>query len=187
MMRRVTKILFLTAIAFCAATPARAEVKKFMQICDGKMCPFYEIVLTPPAGWTKEEAASKESRVQMIVPKGKNFHSAEALVYIKVSHKDKDQTLADFIRVSQERWKKAVPDTKISKIPTVARDNKKPDFESYRYENPSTPQQAVEILSFGVDSDTDGNDFFVMVVMTGRAKKALEQAQKPYQALLRTH
>ena len=187
MMRRVTKILFLTAIAFCAATPARAEVKKFMQICDGKMCPLYEAVLTLPEGWVEDKAATKQNKVQVIVPKGQNFGSAEALIYVKVSHQDKDRTLDDLARVSEEHWRKSVPDSKISKLPDVTRANGKPAFVSSRYENPSKPQQAYEIVSFAMDSDTDGNTFSLMVVMTGRSKKALDQAQRPYQALLRTH
>ena len=187
MMRRVMKILFLAAIALCAETSARAEVKKFMNICDGKMCPYYEAMLTLPEGWVEDKAATKQNKVQVIVPKGKNFGNAEALIYIKVSQQDKDRTLDELARTSQEQWRKSVPDSKISKLPDVKRANGRQAFVSARYENPSVPQQAYEIVSFAMDTDTDGNTFSLMVVMTGRSKKALDQAQKPYQALLSTH
>jgi hypothetical protein len=89
--------------------------------------------------------------------------------------------------VSQERWRQAVVDTKISKMPPVARGNGKAAFEPFRYENPSRPQQPFEIVAFGIDSDRDGNDFILTVVMSGKDQKALEQAHDSYLELLRRH
>ena len=48
-------------------------------------------------------------------------------------------------------------------------------------------QQAFEIAAFGVDSDAEGNDYVLQVVITGRAKKAIVQVEKPFQTLLRSH
>lgn len=184
-MKRAGPIL-AAVIALCA-TSAHAEVKKFMRQCSGQLCPYYEIVLTPPEKWTEDKAATKANQVQVIVPRGKTFGNADALIYVKVSSRNQKQPLSEFIRVSQERWRQSVPDTRISALPAISRGNGKDAFESFRYENPSAPQQAFEVVSFGLDSDTDGNEFFVMVVLTGHSKKALEQAEKPYQTFLRTH
>ena len=60
-------------------------------------------------------------------------------------------------------------------------------FVSYRYENPSWPQQRFEAVSFGIDQDKDGNDFFLMVAVTGKDKKAIDQAMAAYNAFLRAH
>ena len=43
--------IVLTLAATLAAPSAQAEVQKFMNTCDGKLCPYYQIVLTPPDGW----------------------------------------------------------------------------------------------------------------------------------------
>ena len=59
---------------------AQAEVRKFLNPCDGKLCPHYEIVLTPPDGWVIDQDATKENKVQIMVPKGKTYANAPALI-----------------------------------------------------------------------------------------------------------
>lgn len=185
--RLVAPVFGALVIGSAACIPARAEVQKVMQACSGKLCPSFSLVLTPPSDWNVDKAASEENRVQMLIPRGMNFHDARAIIYIRVSAKDKDQPLSDFIRVSQERWRQAVADTKILKMPVVERGNGKAAFEPFRYENPSRPQQPFEIVAFGTDTDKDGNDFILTVVMSGKDQKALEQAHDSYLELLRRH
>jgi hypothetical protein len=169
-------------------TPAAAEVKKFMQVCDGqRLCPFYRLVLTPPKDWVVEETASKQYNMQMLVPRGRTFGNAPAVIYVKVSLRDKDQSLEEFVRVSQERWRRSVPDTKIDKQPDIERANGQPAYLSFRYENPSRSQQAFEAVSFAHDKDSDGNEFTLMVVVTGSKKDAIDKAIAPYQAFLKAH
>jgi hypothetical protein len=174
-----------------ALQPAQADVQKFLNICrsdeDTKLCPSFALTLTPPQGWVEDKAASKQHGVQVLVPNGKSFGNAEALIYVKVSARQEKQELTDFIRVSQERWRKGARDSKITPLAEVARQNGKPPFLPFRYETPSLAQQAHEIVAFGVDSDKEGNDYVLMVVMTGRSKKALEQGDKPYNAFLHAH
>jgi len=186
MVRHATAILAATFL-LALGSRANAEIKKYVLMCDGQLCPFFELVLKAPDGWAEDKDASKQNNVQIVLPKGKNFGNAEALIYVKITAKDKAQPLADFIKVSQDRWRKSVPDTKISKLANVERANGKPAFETYSYENPSRPQQGFEIAAFGVDSDVEGNDYVLHVVITGPSKKAIAQAEKPFQTLLRTH
>jgi hypothetical protein len=187
-MRRAIVLALFGMLSLCGATAAQAEVKKIMQMCDGKLCPRYEAVLNLPEGWVLDKDATKQKQVQMLVPKGKNFNNADALIYIKISYRhDKKRPIEDQVRVSEEDWRAEVPDAKIVKLPDVVRDNKKPAFLSARYENPSQKQQPYEIVSFGIDNDTDGNEFSLMVVMTGLNKKALDEAERTYMTLLRTH
>ena len=108
-------------------------------------------------------------------------------MYVKVSSRRNKQSVEEFVSNSQKRWREAVPDTKIEKIADVERANGQPAYVSYRYENPSRPQQRFEAVSFGIDSDKDGNDFFVMVAVTGKDKKAVDQAMATYNAFLKAH
>lgn len=179
-------VLVLTVLF--SATSAQAEIRKLMGIGDGKLTPRFELILTPPKGWVEEKEASKANGVQMLVPRGKDFHSAPALMYVKVSYRrDKEQTVEQFIDNSQKRWRESVPDTKIEKLADVERAGGRPAYLSYRYENPGRPQQRFEAVSFGIDSDKDGNDFFLMVAVTGKDKKAIDQAMAAYNAFLRAH
>lgn len=185
---RLFRAAFALALIF-GGVSARAEVQKFLNPCGGQqLCASYQLVLTPPDGWVIDKAASSANKVQIIVPKGKNFGNAEALIYLQVFyHKDKQQSLADFARVSNERWLAAVGNARISELPAVERANGKPAFLRFAYQNPSKTQQTYEIGSFGLDSDKDGNEFVLDVVMTGGAKKALDRADKDYVAFLKAH
>ncbi len=177
----------LVASVAVTSTPAQAEIAKLMTVCAGQLCPSFTLKLTPPKNWVEDAEASKAQRLQVMVPRGKTFSTADAVMYVKVSVRRDTQELADFVRVSQERWREAVRDTKIVKQPDVERANGQVAFQVYRYENPSRPQQRFEAVSFSVDRDKDGNNFFVMVALTGMQKKPIDQAMKPYQAFLRAH
>ncbi len=180
-------VLGALAIGCLLSGSAEAGVLKSLQACGGKLCPSYAIDITPPDNWQLDTTASEENRAQMLVPRGSTFHDARAVIYVRVSPKGKEQPLADFIRVSQDRWRQSVADTKILKLPVVERSNGKGVFEPFRYENPGQPQQPFEVVAFGIDTDNDGNDFILTVVMSCKDQKALEQAQAAYLELLRRH
>ncbi len=182
------RLAMLAVALFGIASSAQAEVQKFMNTCDGKLCPYYQLVLTPPDGWVIDREATKKYKVQIIVPRGKNFATAPALIYVQVFyHPNKQQPLADFASVSNGRWQAAVKDAKVSELPTVERANGKPGYLRFAFENPSKAQQSYEIGAFGIDSDKDGNEFVLDVVMTGADKKALDRAEKDYIAFLKAH
>jgi len=194
---RAMRILPLLAGAVMTAGlaigPAAAEVQKFMNICGKaeqgvRLCPSFALALTPPDGWVEDKTASRQNGVQMMVPKGKTFGDAEALIYVKVSYRqDKGQPLADFVRVSQDRWRAAVPDTKIGSLPELDRKDGKPPFLVFQYENPSRAQQAHERVAFGLDTDKDGTYSRAELAELAKRKKGLEQADRHYKEFLRAH
>lgn len=144
--------------------------------------------MTPPDGWVLDLQATKENNVQMMVPKGKTFANAEPLIYVQVFyHRDKQQSLADFARVSNERWLAANKGAKISPLPAVARDNGKEGFLRFDFANPNSPQQAYEVGALGIDTDNDGNEFVLDVVMTGKSRAILARAENDYTAFLKAH
>ena len=188
-MSRLRVIGMALAFALLACTgEARAEVQKFIINCGGKLCPYFHITLTPPHGWVLDARATWHNKIQMMVPKGTNFATAPALIYVQVfSHRDKSKTLADFARASNERWRAHVKDAKITALPMVKRANGKPGFLRFAFENPSKKEQAYELGAFGIDTDKDGNEFVLDVVMTGADKAALDRAEKDYVAFLKAH
>ena len=48
-----------------------------------QLCPSYQLVLTPPDGWVLDAKASAENKVQIMVPKGQSFATAEPLIYVQ--------------------------------------------------------------------------------------------------------
>jgi hypothetical protein len=181
-------VVLLAALVLCTAS-ARAEVQKLLHPCGGlQLCASYQLVLTPPDGCVLDEKASNENKVQIMVPKGQSFADAEPLIYVQVFyHPDKQQTLAEFARASNARWLAANPRSKISDMPAVERTNGKPAFLRFAMENPGRVQQAYEIGALGPDSDKDGNDFVLDVVMSASSKAALDRADATYVAFLKAN
>jgi hypothetical protein len=178
----------LAAALIFGGGSARAEVQKIMSTCGGELCPYFQLVLTPPNGWGIDKEATSRNKVQILVPKGENFGTAPALIYVQVFyHADKQQSLADFARVSNARWLAAVSNAKISELPAVERANGKPSFLRFAFENPSNTQQAYEVGSFGTDTDKDGNEYVLDVVLTGAAKDALVRVDGDYVAFLKAN
>jgi hypothetical protein len=167
---------------------ARAEVQKFVNQCGQKLCPYFQIALTPPDGWALDAKATKDNKIQIIVPQGQNFATADPLIYVQVFyHPDKQQTLADFARASNARWIAANAKSKITELPAVERANGKPAFVRFSFENPGKAEQAFEVGAFGIDSDKDGNEYVLDVVMSGSSKEALERSEAAYLAFLKAH
>jgi hypothetical protein len=181
--------LLIAALILCSTAAARAEVQKFLNPCSGqKLCASYALVLTPPDGWVVDAKASAENKVQILVPKGQSFASAEPLIYVQVFYQpDKAQTLADFARSSNARWLAANPKATITDLPAVERANGKPAFLRFAFNNPAKAQQAYEVGALGVDSDKDGNSFVLDVVMSGNSRAALDRADAAYSAFLKAH
>ena len=180
--------LLSAGLLVCNTTAARAEVQKFLNPCGQKLCASYALVLTPPDGFIVDAKATAENKVQIMVPKGQSFASAEPLIYVEVIYKpDKQQTLADFARLNNARWLAGNPRAKITELPAVERTNGKPAFLRFAFENPAKAQRAFEVGALGVDSDKDGNDFVLDVVMSGNSKAALDRAEAAYTAFLKAH
>ena len=77
-------IALAAAVIFCAAS-AHTEVQKLLNPCAGqKLCASYALVLMPPDGWILDTKATAENKVQIMVPKGQSFASAEPLIYVEV-------------------------------------------------------------------------------------------------------
>lgn len=181
------RVVCLALLLFTLAAPAGAEVEKFMRPSGGSLQPYFRMKFTPPAGWVQDDGATKENDMAIYVPEGEDFSSAPALIYIRVSYNSDQRSLAKFIEVAHERWKAAVKDTKIERRPSEKRANGLPGFQVYHFINPSSPQQAYEMMAYGEDKDKDGNAFFLMIALTGASQKALDNAEAAYRTSLRNH
>jgi hypothetical protein len=181
------RILLAGLFALLSSSAALAEVEKFIQLGDGNLRPLFRLKFTPPDGWEANAEGTRTFGLPVYAPKGQGFHDAPAIIYIRVSYNENKRPIEAFIDVSQERWRDKVKDTQVAKVAGEKRANGLPDFTVYRLHNPSLPQQAYEMLAYGVDKDKDGNDFFVMISMTAMTQKAIDEAEAAYRAALRTH
>src|SRR5262249_62283990 len=143
------------ALIFCAAS-THGEVLKSLNSCGQQLCASYQLALTPPEGWVVDAKASSENKVQIMVPKGQSFATAEPLIYVQVFyHADKQQTLADIARARNARWLAANARATISDLPPVHRANSNPPLLRLSFLNPRKTHQAQEIGAVCTDSDQD--------------------------------
>ena len=186
MQKRFVFLAALFALAF--ATPASAEIEKFMSVRDGKMHPYFRLKFTPPKGWVQEKEASKKYGMPMYVQEDTDFSSSPALMYIMVSYNhQKKETLQQYIDTSNKYWREKMKDTQVERVGVEKRVNGMPDFEIYRFVNPSDTNQPYELIAFGEDKDNDGNYFLMKFALSARSEKALKAAETSFRAGLRAH
>jgi hypothetical protein len=176
--------LLVAALPLSGAT---AQIEKVIRICEGKLCPFFRAPIKIPEGWQDDEAASRRNNVTMLIPKGTTFGSAEAIIYVAVRVNTDKESLSTLVAREQEGWKKRVPDATITRLPDVARGDDKGAFVQYRYEAPSLKSQGFERVATTTDTDKDGNDFMVAIVVTALNKQALDAAEPAFLSILQQY
>ncbi len=179
--RRIAAALF--CVALLSASPAKAEIEKFMRQCDGKLCASFRASIAIPDGWTEDKEASDYFRAQMLLPKGIDFDKAPAKIYVVVRYNRNKQPLSDFLPDTIKDWKGRAKDAKISRLDDLARAGK-PPFVRHTFEAPRLKEQSYELQAVTTDDDKDGNQFVVTITLSADSKAALEAAQPEYFAIL---
>lgn len=182
-----SRLALATIFLVAFGVGAGAEVDKFMRRCNGQLCPYFRLKFTPPNGWVQDEEATRENNMPIYVPKGMDFGSAPALIYIGVTYNRDKRPLEKFVEGELQSWLNEAKDSKIDKIAGEKRASGKADFLIYRFLNPSRPQQAHELMAYGEDTDNDGNSFFLSIGLTAAERKAIDAAEADYRAGLRAH
>ena len=177
----------LALLAPLMASPATAEVQKFMNISNGQLQPSFRLVFAPPKGWVEDKSATSKYGLPMYVAAGRTFDNAPTVTYIRVTYNQGKQNLDNFIATSHERWKNEVKDSKIEKVAPQPRADGRPDFQIYSFKNPGTPQEAFELMAYGEDTDKDGNSFFLMIALSAKNQKAIDDAEATYREALKAH
>lgn len=179
----------LAAAAFMAAlvvgSPARSEITKFMRDCGGKICPYFRASVAVPEGWQEDQASSREMNVQIIVPKGRTFGNAGAIIYTTVQFNRDRTPIAALVAEDHANWRKKSPDVKIEHLPDVARAAGQEPFLQYQFEVPSRKAQPFERVATTADVDKEGNIFLVGIVLTATSMRALMAAEPAYLTILK--
>jgi hypothetical protein len=177
----------LATVNLIQAAPASAEVKKFMLLCSGKLCPLFLPMLPKPAGWSDDQEASKANHVSVIVPTGFDYGSAEAVIYGRAFYKSDKSTIESRAETSNSNWLSRVKDARIERLADVRRQKGGPAFAVFRYHNPGNAQQASELVAFGEDKDKEGNLFGVQIVLTTASDQALANNERAFLDVLKDY
>jgi hypothetical protein len=171
--------------AFAMGSPAKSEITKLMRVCGGELCPYFRASVAVPEGWQEDQASSREMNVQIIVPKGRTFDNAGAIIYATVKYNPDKAPIATLIAEDHANWRKKSRDVKIEHLPDVARATGQEPFLQYQFEVPSRKSQPFERVATTGDTDKDGNTFLVGVVLTATSMRALTGAEPAYLAILK--
>src|SRR3954468_18639377 len=93
-----------------ATTPAGATIKKIMNQCNGKLCPFFRASIVIPDGWIEDTDATRYFNSQFLLPKGIEFERAAAKIYIAVKYNRKKQPISDFMPENVAYWQSLAKD-----------------------------------------------------------------------------
>ena len=165
------------------ASASRAEIEKFMQQCDRKLCPLFRASITIPEGWVEHKEASNYFKAQMLLPKGLDFEKAPAKIYTVVRYNRDKKPISDFLPESIKDWKSRAKDATISKLDDLPRGDK-PAFLRHTFEAHSLKEQGYELQAVTSDGDKDGNQFVVTFMLSANSKAALKDAEPAILAIL---
>jgi hypothetical protein len=180
--RRLSAVFLI--ISLFMTLPAKAEIEKFMNRCDGKLCAFFRASIAIPDGWVEDKEATKYFRSQFLLPKGVEFEKAPAKIYVVVRYNRKKQPISDFMPGSITDWQSRAKDATITKLDDLPRGGGKPAFERHRFEAASLPEQGYELQAVTTDGDKDGNEFIVTITLSADSREAFKAAEPAYLAIL---
>jgi hypothetical protein len=181
--RLLAAAVFMAVLA--AGSPAKAEVTKFMHDCGGKLCPYYRASLAIPQGWREDRRLIGGVDTQIVVPAGRTFDDADAVIYATVGFNRNKTPITALVAEDHANWRKKNRDVKIEPLPDIARAAGQEPFLLYRFETPSRKEQPFELVAWTADVDKDGNAFIVNVVLTATSMRALKAAEPAYVTILK--
>ena len=180
----VCRLIATAIIIASAAIPAAAEIEKFMNQCDGKLCAFFRVSITIPDGWVEDKEATDYFKVQMLLPKNVEFDKAPAKIYAMARYNRNKQPISDFLPDSIKDWRSRAKDAKITRLEDLPRGNGMAAFVRRQFEARSLKEQGYELQAVTTDSDKDGNDFIVTITLSADSSNALKSAEPAYLAIL---
>jgi hypothetical protein len=164
--------------------PANAEIEKFMNQCDRKMCAFFRASITLPDGWVEDKESTKYFNSQFLLPKGVDFESAQAKIYVVVRYNRNKKPISDFIPDAIADWRSRAEDARITRLEDLPRGGGKPPFERHQFEAKSLKEQGYELQAATTDSDKDGNEFIVTIMLSANSRETFQAAEPAYLAIL---
>ena len=180
----VCRLIAIAALGVSVAMPAKAEIEKFMNQCDGKLCAFFRVSITIPDGWVEDKEATDYFKVQMLLPKNVEFDKAPAKIYAMARYNRNKQPISDFLPDSIKDWRDRARDAKITRLEDLPRGSGKAAFIRRQFEARSLKEQGYELQAVTTDSDKDGNEFIVTITLSADSSSALKSAEPAYLAIL---
>lgn len=177
----MNRALLIAAVLFISGA-SEAEIYKLAVPSDSGLELHWWPVVNVPAGWIHDKGASEANGVNAIVPIGRTFSDAPAVIYARAIFKPRDpgtKSLTQLINDDASDFKEHFPGTRIEERQPI----RDADGKDHRYFSFSpTDLGSWELVAYGEEGD-----FYLIFTVSGSTKAALSKAQPDFEHILATY
>jgi hypothetical protein len=167
-MKRALLLLSVLALAPAVGLP---DIFKLAIPTDKGMQFYWWPILPEIPGWRHDEDISRANGVNMLIPVGKTFSNAPAVMYARALFKPRipeTRSLAQLIANDRATFETDVPGTVVSELPAIA-DGDGKTLRCYSFFPPG--KGSWELVAYGEEGE-----FYLVFTVSGNAKAALNRA-----------
>ena len=167
-----------------------ADIYKEAQVCPEreKICFVWWPKLPEVDGWYQDMDHSYHYKMNAQAPEGYSFANAEAVIYARAVYQAdtlQKPTLSEFISSSQKQFVNNAPSTLDIKKTGELNSKGQHNFVSYSFYPDG--QGNWEQVAYTTDADNEGNNYFIIVVLSARSQAAFDQNIHVYNELIENY
>jgi hypothetical protein len=144
----------------------------------------YAPAIAVPEGWV-HDSAFEDGHMQILVPAGKSFINTDRVIMAAALRKAANQTIADMMRSSETGGTLHFAGISFIHLPDLSRGNGKEPFHLVLTQKPDSTK--FELSAVTVDTDQDGNAYFVTIWLSTDEVETLNAAVPLYENVLRAY
>ena len=177
----------LTIALLTLAVNSYASIHKEGLLCQStnQMCFYSWPDLPKLKGWTQDLDISRENEINAQVPNGKNFNTAETIIYAKATkapENSKIKNISDFILNDQNEFKKQSNMTAISEVASIESATKV-KLRCFLFKPLSSGNW--ELVTYGEEADKDGQGrYFLTFVVSSKTEAGLNSNMSVYKEFI---
>lgn len=176
----------LIFISLSLPGPLNAEIHREASICNesGEMCFYWWPKLPKIDGWQQDKTSSYQYSSNAQAPVGFNFGNAESVIYANAIYKPRQpesKNLEQFIANDKKSFLQDSPELTIKEtIALTSASGLK--FRSFTFEPKGEGNW--ECVSYSEEKDTDGNEYYLVFVLSSRSEKAYKSTISAYEKFI---
>lgn len=178
--------LLIFFIVCISSTNAFSEIHREATSCNesGELCFYWWPELPEIDGWNQDLGNSYHYSSNAKAPEGFNFSNAETVIYAKAVYKlraTESKNLDGFIANDKADFIKQNPDLKISEVEPIVNSS---GFAFRRFRFNPGKKGNWEQVSYSEETDKDGNEYYLVFVLSSRSEKGYKESLKDYENFL---
>lgn len=176
-------------LLFIAPIGSNAEIIKKAVLCQdtGRLCFYWWPKLPHVSGWKQDEGSSYHFSIDAQAPTGSTFSNAETVIYARAVYKAKWPEIKDlngFIQNDQATFRHHDPGIKINAMAPI---QTQAGQQMKRFSFTPSGKGNWEQVSYGDEKDENGNEYFLIFVISSRTKTGLARNLKAYEQFVRNY